>query len=440
VLKAFITGVLPVWLRVNGGAALRGTVRASGSKNAALALMAAAMLAEGETVLRSVPRIADIEVFRELMGAVGVPSDWTGPHTLVVAGGHMAGRMPPLELARRLRASYYLMGPLLGRLGRARVGLPGGCTIGARPMDLHFRAFEALGAHTRVEGGEAIAEAVSPLRGADMTLVGAFGSSVGATINAMLAACVTPGVTRIHGAAQEPEVWETAAFLNRAGARITGAGTALIEVEGVAHLQAVAYDVPGDRIEAATYLLAAAATHGAVTVAGVAPWTLNPLPELLEQMGCRCEAGADFVRVEAPAGRLRAATVETGPFPALATDVQPVLVAALCLADGISMVGERVFDARLGYTPELERLGANIRVVGNNAVITGVARLGGAPLLGKDLRASAALVVAALAAEGESMVEGLAFLDRGYEAMEAKLTALGASICREEQERAKVRA
>lgn len=422
-------------LRIEGGRPLTGTVRVSGSKNAALALLAAAMLTEGETVLRGVPQINDIEVFRSLMAAVGVPTVWTEPHTLVVSGGHLADRVPPADLARKIRASYYLMGPLLGKVGRARVGLPGGCTIGARPMDLHFKAFEALGATTRVEGGEAVAEALGLLCGSDMTLVGPFGSSVGATVNALLAACVTPGVTRIHGAAQEPEVWETAAFLNQAGARIAGAGTGQIEVEGVPHLAPVTYDVPGDRIEAATYLLGAAATHGDVTVAGVAPWTLNPLPELLEQMGCRCVAGEDWVRAIGPVGRLKPVDVETGPFPALATDVQPVLVAALSLADGISIVGERVFDARFGYTVELERLGANLRVVGNRAVIKGVPHLTGAPLAGKDLRATAALVIAALSAAGESTVEGLTFLDRGYEAFEAKLCDLGALIWREDSER-----
>jgi UDP-N-acetylglucosamine 1-carboxyvinyltransferase len=424
-------------LRIQGGARLTGTVSVSGSKNASLALMAAAMLPEGETVLRGVPHIADIEVFRTLMAEVGVDSAWTGEHTLVIAGGRLVDRAPAPEIARKMRASYYLMGPLLARLGRARVGLPGGCTIGARPIDLHFKAFEALGARTGIEAGEAWAEA-DLLRGADMTLVGPFGSSVGATINALLAACVTPGVTRIHGAAQEPEVWHTAAFLNRAGARIAGAGTSLIEVEGVALLHPVAYDVPGDRIEAGTYLLAAAATGGEVQVEGVTPWMLDGLPHLLTQMGCRCEVAPQTVRVAAPA-RLKAVEAVTGPFPALATDIQPVLVAALCGAAGVSLVEERVFDARFGYTRELERLGAQIRVAGTTAVITGVPELSGAPVAGTDLRATAALVVGALAAQGESTVEGLQFLDRGYEQMEAKLAGLGALIRREEPELVLVR-
>lgn len=424
-----------MWLSVEGGKQLRGTVRASGSKNAALALMAAAMLPEGETVLRGVPRISDIEAFRGLLAAVGVASEWTGPHTLVLAGGHLEDREPPQELARKMRASYYVMGPMLGRLGRARVGMPGGCSIGARPMDLHFKAFEALGARTRIEGGDAVAEAEGLLHGAEMTLTGAFGSSVGATINAMLAACVTPGVTMIHGAAPEPEVVETAALLNRAGARIAGAGTGTIEIEGVRRLKAVTYDVPGDRIESSTYLLAAAATGGDVRVENIAPWTLGPLPGLLEQMGCYCETEPDAIRIAAPRARLRPVQAETGPFPALPTDVQPMLVAALSTASGASVVGERVFDARFGYTRELERLGAQIRVGGNTAVITGVPRLSGALVSGTDLRATAALVVGALAAEGTSQVEGLAFLDRGYEAMEAKLSELGAVIRREGREK-----
>lgn len=427
--KALISGGFDMHLQITGGARLEGTVTASGSKNAALALMAAAMLPDGETVLRGVPRIADIEIFRALMAAVGVDSAWTDAHTLVIAGGNLLDRTPPVELARKLRASYYLMGPLLGRLGRARVGLPGGCSIGARPVDLHMKAFAALGARTGIAAGEARAEG-RRLRGADMTLIGPFGSSVGATINALLAACVTPGVSRIHGAAQEPEVWDVAAFLNRAGARIAGAGTAVIEVEGVRQLQPVTYDVPGDRVEAGTYLLAGAATGGDVRVEGVSTWMLDGLPRLLTQMGCACLVERDAVRVVAPP-RLQAVEVVTGPFPALATDIQPVLVAALCAAEGDSLVEERVFDGRFGYTPELERLGAQIRIVsGKTAVISGVARLSGAPMAGTDLRATAALVVAALAAEGESTVEGLAYLDRGYEGLEAKLAALGALVRR----------
>lgn len=417
-----------MYLQVTGGARLAGTVQVSGSKNAVLALIAAAMLLEGETVLRNVPRIADVELFRSILAEVGVPSEWTGPHTLVIEGGHLVDRAPSGDLARKMRASYYIMGPMLARLGRGAVGLPGGCPIGARPMDLHFRAFEALGAVTRVEGGQAIAEA-KHLHGGDMTLIGPHGSSVGATVNALLAAVVTPGVTRIHGAAQEPEVWETAAMLNRAGARIAGAGTRLIEVEGVSRLAAVEWTVPGDRIEAGTYLLAAAGTGGDVTVTGVAPWALSTLPELLARMGCRCTTGPDSFRVVAP-WQLKPVQVETGTFPALATDVQPILVAALVRASGVSMVGERIFDGRFDFARELERMGAQIRVAGNTAVITGVSRLTAAPVAGRDLRGTAALVVGALMAQGESQVEGLPYLDRGYESFEAKLVSLGASVRR----------
>ena len=417
-----------MYLQVTGGVRLTGTVPVSGSKNAVLALMAAAMLMEGETVLRNVPRIADVDLFRSILAEVGAASEWTGPQTLVIAGGRLIDRAPSAELARKMRASYYIMGPLLGRLGRAAVGLPGGCPIGARPMDLHFRAFEALGAATRVEGGLAIAEGQG-LRGGEMTLIGAHGSSVGATINALLAAVVTPGVTRIHGAAQEPEVWEAAAMLNRAGARIAGAGTRQIEVEGVSRLRAVEWDVPGDRIEAGTYLLAAAGTGGDVTVTGVTPWTLSSLPELLSRMGCRCTAGPDSVRVVAP-WRLKPVQVETGTFPALATDIQPILVTALSRASGSSMVGERIFDGRFEFVRELERMGAQIRVAGSTAVITGVDRLTAAPVAGWDLRGTAALVVGALMAEGESQVEGLPYLDRGYESVEPKLLSLGATVRR----------
>jgi len=423
-------------LRISGGARLVGSLTAAGSKNATLALVAAAALLEGETVLRNVPRLTDVELQRAMLAEVGVASEWTGSHTLVIAGGNLVDRIPSPDKARKMRASYYLMGVLLGRLGRAAVGLPGGDAIGARPIDLHLKAFEALGARTWIEGGLACAEGHA-LRGSDMTLVGPFGSSVGATINAMLAACVTSGVSRIHGAAQEPEVWEVAAFLNRAGARIAGAGTHLIEIEGVRQLHSVEWTVPGDRIETGTFLLAGAATGGDVQVNGVAPWMLSGLLELLEQMGCRCESREGTVRVVAP-DSLKAVRAETGPFPALATDLQPLLVAALLRADGVSMVGERVFDGRLGYTRELERFGAKIMVAGTTAVVTGVARLSGAPVVGQDLRAVASLVLAGLAAEGETTVEGLSHLDRGYNGFEERLASLGAVIRREGLERAPV--
>lgn len=418
-------------LRITGGARLSGTVAVAGSKNTVLALMAAAMLMEGESRLEGVPRISDIELFRQILDDVGVSSEWDGPLSLVIRGGRLLDCAPSLQRARQMRASYYVMGPLLARLGRASVGLPGGCSIGARPMDLHFRAFEALGARTRVDSGLAIAEGW-PLRGSAMDLNGRFGSSVGATINALLAATVTPGLTRIQSAAQEPEVWEVAAMLNRAGARITGAGTRIIEVEGVSRLSPVTWQVPGDRIEAGTYLLAGAATGGDVTVTGVTPWMLNGLPELMERMGCLVMVGEERVRVIAP-DRLEPVEAQTGTFPALATDLQPLLVAALCRANGVSMVGERVFDGRFEYARELERMGAHIRVAGSTAVITGVERLVGAPVAGPDLRGSAAIILAALAAEGESMVDGLQHLDRGYQDLDAKLRALGAQIRRERE-------
>lgn len=418
-------------LRITGGARLSGTVAVAGSKNTVLALMAAAMLMEGESRLEGVPRISDIELFRQILDDVGVSSEWDGPLSLVIRGGRLLDCAPSLQRARQMRASYYVMGPLLARLGRASVGLPGGCSIGARPMDLHFRAFEALGARTRVDSGLAIAEGW-PLRGSAMDLNGRFGSSVGATINALLAATVTPGLTRIQSAAQEPEVWEVAAMLNRAGARITGAGTRIIEVEGVSRLSPVTWQVPGDRIEAGTYLLAGAATGGDVTVTGVTPWMLNGLPELMERMGCLVMVGEERVRVIAP-NRLEPVEAQTGTFPALATDLQPLLVAALCRANGVSMVGERVFDGRFEYARELERMGAHIRVAGSTAVITGVERLVGAPVAGPDLRGSAAIILAALAAEGESMVDGLQHLDRGYQDLDAKLRALGAQIRRERE-------
>lgn len=415
------------FLRIQGGARLVGAVPAGGSKNAVLALMAGAMLLDGETVLDGAPRISDVEEMRAILAEVGVASRWAGPHRLALAGGGRLDGTPPAERMRRLRASIYIMGPMLARRGRAEAALPGGCRIGSRPVDLHLKAFAGLGARTGVAGGNAVAR--GRLRGGELYLTGPFGPSVGATVNALLAAATAPGVSRIHGAAREPEVWELARFLNRAGARIAGAGTDVIEVEGVRTLRAVDWDVPPDRIEGGTLLLAAAATGGDVAVTNLPAWTLSELVPLLQAMGCYVEAAPEGpgVRVAAPP-RLRPVEVATGPFPGLATDLQPVLAAALLRAGGTSVITETVFDGRFGYLWELERLGARVKVAGRQAAVVGVERLSGAAVEATDLRAAAALTLAGLTADGETAVSGLAWLDRGYADFAAKLRSLGAQV------------
>lgn len=416
-------------LRIDGGVPLHGEVPAGYSKNNSLALMAGTLLLDGESVLEDLPRVTDIEAFRAIMGDLGVLTEWIGPHRLRVVNAGLLPVTPPADRMRRLRASIYVMGPLLARHGRAAVPLPGGCRIGARPIDLHLRAFAALGARTWIANGCASARVPRGLRGAAMQLLGPHGTSVGATINAVLAAAVTPGVTQIHGAAREPEVAELAIMLNRAGARIIGAGTGSMEIEGVPWLGGVSHRVPADRIAAGTVLLAAAATGGDVTVTGLPPGHLTSLLFVLTEMGCRVETDPATVRVAAP-NRLRPVSAATAPFPGLATDLQPPLTAALALADGVSVISETVFNGRFGWLAELERFGARVRERGGRAVVTGVPALSGAPAAACDLRAGAALVVAGLAARGETVVDGTEYLERGYEDLAGALRRLGARIDR----------
>ncbi len=420
---------------VQGSGPLKGRVRVSGAKNAALPIMAASILADGPVVLRGVPRLVDVETLSRLLGTLGVDVRRleTGELRLQVVDERPC--VADYELVRRMRASFCVLGPLLARRGWACVSLPGGCNIGDRPIDLHLKGLRALGAEIRVERGYVLARA-SRLKGADIYLGGPFGSTVTGTCNVMCAAVLAEGVTTIEAASCEPEVVDLGHCLNRMGARISGLGTPFLRIEGVRRLDGTTYEIIPDRIEAATLMIAAAMTQGEVEVANVQVRHMTSVVEKLREIGVEVEwssqeDGTDTVWVRA-VGRPRPADCIAQPYPGIPTDVQAQFMALLTLADGISIVTDKVFPDRFLHASELVRMGARIRREGASAIIRGVPRLSGACVMASDLRASAALVLAALAAEGESVVKRIYHLDRGYERLENKLAALGATIRRVE--------
>jgi UDP-N-acetylglucosamine 1-carboxyvinyltransferase len=411
---------------VRGGARLEGEVRASGSKNSTLALMAATLLAQGESRLSNVPRLRDVDAMLELLGALGATAEWVGPHELRVVVGDAINPEAPYDLVRKMRASFMVLGPLMARYGAARVSEPGGCAIGVRPVDQHIKGLEALGTKVSLDHGY-VECTTAGLRGArirfDMT-------TVNGTQNVMMAAALTPGETVLENAAREPEVVELAEFLNRMGADVRGAGGDCITIHGVSELRAVSHTVAGDRIEAGTLLCAGLITRGDVTVTGIDTADLESTVEKLRQIGFSLEAGTDRVRAWHE-GPLEGILVATAPFPGYATDMQAQIMALLCTVEGSSVVTERVFENRFMHVPELQRMGADITLAGRSAHVRGGTRLSGAPVMATDLRASAGLVLAALAAEGDTVVNRVYHIDRGYERIEEKLRSLGADIRRE---------
>ena len=411
---------------VRGGARLEGEVRASGSKNSTLALMAATLLAQGESRLANVPRLRDVDAMLELLGALGATAEWVGPHELRVVVGDSINPEAPYDLVRKMRASFMVLGPLMARYGAARVSEPGGCAIGVRPVDQHIKGLEALGTKVSLDHGY-VECTTAGLRGArirfDMT-------TVNGTQNVMMAASLTPGETVLENAAREPEVVELAEFLNRMGADVRGAGGDCITIHGVSELRAVSHTVAGDRIEAGTLLCAGLITRGDVTVTGIDTADLESTLEKLREIGFSVEAGTDRVRAWHE-GALEGILVATAPFPGYATDMQAQIMALLCTVEGSSVVTERVFENRFMHVPELQRMGADITLAGRSAHVRGGIRLSGAPVMATDLRASAGLVLAALAAEGDTVVNRVYHLDRGYERIEEKLRSLGADIRRE---------
>jgi UDP-N-acetylglucosamine 1-carboxyvinyltransferase len=411
--------------RIRGGLPLCGEVQVSGSKNASLPIMAAAILADGAVRLHRVPRLTDVDtlslVLRRLGLAVDRRDDDLCLETLDDRPTHADER-----LTRRLRASFCVLGPLLARRGEAVVSLPGGCNIGPRPVDLHLAGLAALGAELRIEGGRVIARA-RRLVGGRVHMSGRNGPSVTGTANVLSAATLARGQTVITGAAREPEIADLGRFLQSLGARISGLGTATIEVEGVERLGGASHQVIADRIEAATLLLAGAITQGAVTITGVAPQHLSEVLASLSLAGALCHAKHDTISVHAPS-RPKAVSITARPYPGWPTDLQAQWTAWMTLAEGRSEIRDTVFSERFGHVAELRRFGAHLERRGNRTTAHGLDRLTGADVVASDLRASAALVLAGLAASGETMVQEVGHLDRGYESLDIKLRRLGADI------------
>ncbi|MBI3735565.1 UDP-N-acetylglucosamine 1-carboxyvinyltransferase [Candidatus Sumerlaeota bacterium] len=413
---------------VQGGKRLQGEIKVSGSKNAALPQMAACMLAPGKSTLRNIAYLRNIETMADMLNFVGCATKREDDRLTIDSASFNLAEAP-YDMVRKMRASIYVMGPMLARLKKAKVSLPGGCAIGARPIDLHLKGFEAMGAKITLEGGYVHADGEN-MKGAELSLEGEFGSSVGATCNILMAAVLTPGRTVIHGAAREPEVAELARMLNLMGARITGIDSATMEIEGVEQLRPVTYATIPDRIEAGTYMIAGAITGGEVLVTGARADHMNAVLDKLLQIGVEVEILPDGVRVRANAP-LRPTTIQTLPFPGFPTDMQAQFMALLCLAEGESVLREGIYPDRFIHAAELMRMGAEIQIGRGEARVKGGKKLSAAPLMASDLRASAALVVAGLAAEGDTEINRVYHIDRGYERIEEKLASLGASIRRE---------
>ncbi|MFN9922665.1 MAG: UDP-N-acetylglucosamine 1-carboxyvinyltransferase [Cyanobacteriota bacterium] len=414
-------------LEVSGGRQLSGELRVSGAKNSALVLMAACLLTRDSLRLRNVPPLTDIAGMGEILAALGVQVVRSG-NAIELNGDHITQVAPPYELVNSLRASFFCIGPLLARMGMAQIPLPGGCQIGSRPVVEHVKGLKALGAQVTIEHG--VVTAVVPGRSKRLTggHIHLDCPSVGATETLMMAAALADGETVIENAALEPEVTDLANLLVAMGARIDGAGTPTITIQGVDQLHGADYAVIPDRIEAGTFLLAAAITRSNLYVGPIIPEHLGAVITKLEEAGCRLSF--DGTGMEVSAREIKAVDLRTQPFPGFPTDLQAPFMSLLATANGTSMVVENIFENRLQHVAELQRMGASIRMQGNTAYIEGVARLSGAPVQGTDLRASAAMVLAGLAAEGTTTVRGLEYLDRGYADLEGKLNSVGARIHR----------
>jgi len=420
--------VLQIW----GRTSLQGHVKISGAKNSALAIMAGALLCPQDCRLRNVPSLVDIMRMGQILSALGVKLERNGD-SLDINASHLGQSKAPYELVSQLRASFFVIGPVLARLGVARVPLPGGCAIGARPVDLHVRGLQAMGAEVHIDHGivHAYVNGTSRrLKGAKIYLDY---PSVGATETLMMAATLADGETTIENAAQEPEVSDLANFCRAMGAKIRGAGTNTIIISGVPSLHSVDYSIIPDRIEAGTFLVAGAITHSELTLSPVVPDHLTAVIAKLREIGAKVIAEEPNCLRIVP-GRLRATDIETLPYPGFPTDMQAQFMALLTQSEGDSVITETVFENRLRHVAELNRMGADIRVKGNNAIVRGVPILSGAPVVATDLRASAALVLAALAAEGKTTIQGLHHLDRGYDNLEAKLRQVGARLQRVQDE------
>lgn len=416
---------------IKGGNPLVGEVEIGGAKNAALAIIAAAIMTDETVIIENLPDVRDINVLLEAMEEIGANVIRVDRHTARINGGKIGAHSVDYEFIKKIRASYYLLGALLGKYKEASVPLPGGCNIGSRPIDQHLKGFRALGAKVEIEGGFINAKA-DHLHGAHIYLDM---ESVGATINIMMAASMAEGNTVIENVAKEPHVVDVANFLNSMGANIKGAGTDVIRIKGVKQLHRTEYSIIPDQIEAGTFMFAAAATKGDVLVKNVIPKHMEAASAKILEMGCIVEEYDDSIRV---IGRspLRPTRVKTLPYPGFPTDMQPQIAATLALASGTSTVTESIFENRFKYVDELARMGANIKVEGNRAVVMGVEKLTGARVNAPDLRAGAALVIAGLAAEGITIIDDIHYVQRGYERFEEKMQGLGAKmerVCSEKE-------
>ena len=415
---------------INGGKPLNGEVTISGAKNAAVAILPAALLVSGKCRIENVPDISDVRILLDILEGMGARIDTHEQHVVEIDCSEVHCSEPDAGLVRQMRASYYLMGALLGRFGKAHVALPGGCNFASRPIDQHIKGFLGLGADVdETEDYVALKPGQEGLRGGRISLDIA---SVGATVNIMLAATLLPGQTVIENAAKEPHIVDLANFLNTMGARITGAGTDTVKIRGVNALHSGTYTIIPDQIEAGTYMAAVAATGGNVLVTNVIPKHLECITSKLQEMGAKVIGYDDAMRVMR-AGKLRRTTVKTQPYPGFPTDMQAQVCVCMALAEGVSRLTESVYETRFfGYCTELESMGANIHITGKTATVQGVEQLYGSSVCAHDLRAGAALVIAGLAASGVTSVDQIHFVERGYEDLIGKLTALGADIKRVE--------
>ena len=415
---------------VKGGVPLRGEVSIGGAKNAALGILAAAIMTDETVTIENVPNVRDTRVLLQAIEGIGAKVKYIYNNTVQINGGSISDLNVEYEYIRKIRASYYLLGALLGKYKESNVALPGGCNIGSRPIDQHLKGFKALGAKVNIDHGVVSAKAENLVGGHIYFDV----VTVGATINLMMASCMAEGETILENAAKEPHIVDVANFLNAMGANIKGAGTDVIRIKGVNRLHGCTYSIIPDQIEAGTFMMAAAATRGDIVIKDVIPKHLESITAKLLEMGCKLVEGDDWIRVIAE-GEVGSTNVKTLPYPGFPTDMQPQIAVALALAKGSSMVTESIFENRFKYVDELNRMGAKIKVEGNTAYIEGVEKFTSAQLSAPDLRAGAALVIAALAADGISQIDDIEYIQRGYEDFEGKLSALGAIIAKVDSER-----
>lgn len=418
---------------IQGGQPLLGEIRISGAKNAALPILMATLLTDKQVTISNVPHLKDVTTTMELLGRMGVQLTVSEGMSIVADANNLTGYVAPYDLVKTMRASILVLGPLLARFGKAKVSLPGGCAIGARPVDIHLKGMEALGAKIEVIDGYINAAVEGCLQGAEMELETV---TVTGTENIIMAAVLAQGTTVIRNAALEPEVVDLIDFLNTLGAKISGGGTDTVTIEGVDELHGGEYTVLPDRIEAGTYLTAAALTRGKIKIKDVQPFVLDSVLEKLREAGADIACGEDWIKLDMHGRRPKAVSLRTAPYPAFPTDMQAQMLALNCVADGVGSITETIFENRFMHVQELQRMGANITMEGNTAISKGKPQLTGAPVMATDLRASASLVLAGLMAKGKTVVDRIYHIDRGYECIEEKFAQLGANIKRMSERKA----